>query len=151
METLDTQEYQRKQKLESNQLSIMVAVLPVTSLYAGIHAAFFAVLSLRVAMFRGSAMKEGKQAESMPEFKLCNSVSHALAYAREKQGPTFVQGLTCDKDGCNLQEFIVTSPRPIRCLCEVPISADRWRLHMSVSPDELDEQPHICKRQEAAI
>jgi hypothetical protein len=80
----------------------MAAVLPVTSLYAGIHAAFYAILSLRVAMSRGQAMKEKKPAEQFEDFKHKSSVSSPGPGDLAKGCRLSCKGLTCDKDECKI-------------------------------------------------
>jgi hypothetical protein len=66
----------------------MVTVLPVTSLYAGLHAVVYAVLSFRVALCRGKAIEQKKSAESLPDFKPKNAVSvpSTLTFARQWNG-----------------------------------------------------------------
>jgi hypothetical protein len=53
----------------------MAFVLPVTSLFLGVHAVVFAFLSLRVGLFRAGKVPTGKDAETFPGFKNISSVS----------------------------------------------------------------------------
>jgi hypothetical protein len=43
---------------------MMMAVLPVTALYLGLHSIVYGILSLRVGLGRAAAMKEKREAEA---------------------------------------------------------------------------------------
>ena len=56
----------------------MAVVLPVTSLFLGIHAIYFAVISFRVGIYRGQNMQKNKNYEQAEEFKHRNAVGITL-------------------------------------------------------------------------
>lgn len=62
----------------------MAIALPVTSLYFGIHAVVFGLLSLRVGLFRNSVLSKGKPAEEYPEFKAMSAVRPLSLYTKKK-------------------------------------------------------------------
>ncbi|EIE22926.1 hypothetical protein COCSUDRAFT_53702 [Coccomyxa subellipsoidea C-169] len=51
----------------------MAVVLPVTSLFLGLHTIYFAVISLKVGLFRAANMPKGNSYESVEYFKNINS------------------------------------------------------------------------------
>ena len=55
---------------------VMMAVLPVTALYAGLHTVVYGVLSLRVGLGRAAAMKDKTEAETNDLWQRKNRVRH---------------------------------------------------------------------------
>ncbi|EIE22927.1 hypothetical protein COCSUDRAFT_47745 [Coccomyxa subellipsoidea C-169] len=51
----------------------MAVFLPVTSFFLGLHTLYFAIISFRVAIFRGNNMQKDKNYETAPAFKYRNA------------------------------------------------------------------------------
>jgi uncharacterized membrane protein YecN with MAPEG domain len=51
----------------------MAVVLPVTSFFLGLHTLYFAIISFRVAIYRGNNMQNNKNYEQSAEFKFRNA------------------------------------------------------------------------------
>ena len=57
----------------------IVAVVPITALYLGLHTIVYAILSFKVAIGRGAAMNEKRKPEDDPKWQRSNAVCLALS------------------------------------------------------------------------
>jgi hypothetical protein len=97
----------------------MAIVLPITSLFLGLHSLFFAVVSFRMAIYRGNNMKKTNY-EQTSEFKHRNAVRLSCPGAsRRLSRATSSDGDEAECDICSISCRGSRQPDK-RCFCTYP-------------------------------